>query len=222
MMAQRTKVKHTGSKASPGLIRHALVAIPAFALGVLLTWLMMRSPARNSESPALPLAEVARPETLGVGMPGPQRALALANWHYDRKNWREAIKHYEEAIALGLDNPDVRTDLGSAYRFSGEPLKALELYQFAQKQNPQHENSLFNQASLYSQTLHQPAPAIAVLNAYLARFPQSVNAGPARQALQELQSQSPSAAGLDSNTRARVSEWLNSGKSEDDGDKHFK
>ena len=59
-----------------------------------------------------------------------------------------------EAIAQGADTPDVRTDLGNCFRFLGQPQKALEQYAIAQKQNPQHENSLFNQISLYGDLLH--------------------------------------------------------------------
>jgi hypothetical protein len=29
----------------------------------------------------------------------------------DRQNWAHAIEHYQEEIARGADNPDVRTDL---------------------------------------------------------------------------------------------------------------
>src|SRR5205814_3424855 len=91
------------------------------------------------------------------GLPAIQAQLVLANWNYDRRNWLHAIEHYQQAITLGSGNADVRTDLGNCYRFINEPRKALEQYQLAQKENPQHENSLFNIATLYQQVLKEPA-----------------------------------------------------------------
>ena len=75
-------------------------------------------------------------------LPPADAARTLGNWNYDRQNWPHAIEHYEKAIARGADNPDVRTDLGNCFRFLGQPEKALEQYQIAQKENPLHENSL--------------------------------------------------------------------------------
>jgi uncharacterized protein HemY len=67
-----------------------------------------------------------------AGMTPAQAALTLGNWHYDHKAWPRAIENYRRAMVQGLDNPDVRTDLGSALRFSGEPQKVLEQYRIAQ------------------------------------------------------------------------------------------
>ncbi|MGA8659051.1 MAG: hypothetical protein WB586_23220 [Chthoniobacterales bacterium] len=41
------------------------------------------------------------------------------------------------------------------------------------RQNPQHENSLFNLAALYLQTAHEPAKAIELLEDFRKRFPKS-------------------------------------------------
>ena len=105
----------------------------------------------------------------------------MANWNYDRQNWTHAIEHYEEAIARGADNPDVRTDLGNCFRFLGQPQKALEQYEISQKQNPQHENSLFNQISLLADLLHDQERAQSVARDFIARFPQSPRAETVRQ-----------------------------------------
>jgi tetratricopeptide repeat protein len=106
-------------------------------------------------------------------LPPQMAAVTLGNWSFDHKVWSKAIEQYEKAISLGLDNPDIRTDLGSAYRFSGKINEALNQYEQAHRQNPQHENSLFNLASLYLQNLNQPAKATELLEDFKARFPQS-------------------------------------------------
>ena len=103
-------------------------------------------------------------------------ARTLGNWNYDRQNWPHAIEHYEEAIARGADNPDVRTHLGNCFRFLGQPEKALEQYQIAQKENPLHENSLYNQISLFADLLHDNERAGTAAANFLARFPQSPRA----------------------------------------------
>jgi tetratricopeptide (TPR) repeat protein len=112
-----------------------------------------------------------------------QDALSLGNWYYDRQQWTNAIDAYEQAIASGTDTPDVRTDLGNCYRFIGQPQKALEEYQTAQRMNPQNENSLLNQASLYSQVLHDHAKATSIAQEFLQRFPNSVSAAAAKELL---------------------------------------
>ncbi|MEO5717808.1 MAG: tetratricopeptide repeat protein, partial [Chthoniobacterales bacterium] len=134
-----------------------LFLLLAFGLGAGTTWLVMRESGREPAQPViqnfLPAGtapSIAQPSPATAAPPDVSRlapadaSRALANWNYDRQDWAHAIEHYQEAIARGADNPDVRTDLGNCFRFLGQPEKALEQYQIAQKQDPQHENSLFN------------------------------------------------------------------------------
>ncbi len=168
-----------------------LLILLAFGLGVLVTWLVMRGSTASAPTPPPvanrlppPPAPVAGPPDVSQLSPA-DAALTLGNWNYDRQSWAHAIEHYEEAIARGADNPDVRTDLGNCYRFLDQPQKALEQYELAQKQNPQHENSLFNQISLYGDLMHDPARAAALARDFIARFPQSSQAAAARLRLQQ-------------------------------------
>ncbi len=124
---------------------------------------------------------------LTAGLPPAQADRALGNFHYDHSDWGQAIRCYESAIKLGSDDADIRTDLGNAYRFSGHAPEALAQYQLAQKLNPQHEFSLFNQAGIYTELLGQPQEAIARWNEYLVRFPQGRNAEVARQLIAQTQ-----------------------------------
>jgi tetratricopeptide (TPR) repeat protein len=140
-------------------------------------------PTITTNMPVLPAAEPPDVATLAPA----DAARTLANWNYDRQNWSHAIEHYQETIARGADNPDVRTDLGNCFRFLGQPERALEQYELAQKQDPQHENSLFNQASLFAEMLHDKERAIAVAREFITRFPQSPRAESARQLIVQLQ-----------------------------------
>ncbi len=177
----------------PAAATIAIIALVAFLAGAAVTWLIMREHSAPIEPPTFvaqgpaglvesPVA--AAPPDVSQLPPG-QAAVTLGNWNYDHKNWPKAIELYQRAISLGINNPDVRTDLGNAFRFSGEPRKALEQYKIAQRQNPQHENSFFNAATLYAQVLNEPMNAIGALQDYLRRFPNGEKAGVARQILQE-------------------------------------
>lgn len=117
-----------------------------------------------------------------------QMTLSQGNTLYDARNWSQAALQYEQAIAGGLDNADVRTDLGNCYRFLDQPQKALEQYQRAQKENPQHEQSLFNQGGLYAFSLKDNARAIAKWREYLQRFPQGATVAEARKLIAQAQS----------------------------------
>jgi tetratricopeptide (TPR) repeat protein len=181
-----------------------LIMLAAFALGAGTTWLAMRGTTATPPGPAIenfippPLAQVpglsqftppVTEEPPDVSRLAPADAeRTLANWNYDRQNWSHAIEHYEAAIARGADTPDVRTDLGNCFRFLGQPQKALEQYKIAQKQNPQHENSLFNQISLFADLLHDKERALVVGQEFMTRFPQSPRAATAQELIEKLQS----------------------------------
>ncbi len=182
-----------------------LIVLAAFLLGAGTTWLVMRGTTAAPEKPAIqdftggapsaqesgavsPLAPAAAAAPPDVSQLAPaEAARTLGNWNYDRQNWTHAVEHYQAAIAAGADTPDVRTDLGNCFRFLDQPQKALEQYEIAQKQNPQHENSLFNQISLYADLLHDKERALTVGKEFLTRFPQGAQAEAARKLIERLQ-----------------------------------
>jgi tetratricopeptide (TPR) repeat protein len=181
-----------------------LVGLVSFALGAGVIWIVKpepRSPETQNGATTTFTPPVDAPPDVSHLAP-PDAALTLANWNYDRQNWSHAIEHYQEAIVLGRDNPDVRTDLGNCFRFLGQTQKALEQYETAQKQNPQHENSLYNQAGLFSEVLHDNERAKAITREFIARFPQSPRAEPAKKLLSELE------AGP-KDDKQRILDWLN-------------
>lgn len=108
-----------------------------------------------------------------------QAARDQGNSYEDHGQWPQAVAAYQQAIAGGIDNPDIRTDLGVAYFKSSQPQKALEQYVLAQHQNPQHENSLFNEASAYA-VLGDSKRAISIWQQYLQRFPQGQHVADAK------------------------------------------
>ncbi len=172
---------------------HAIAAASFFA-GAFLTWLVL-----HLSAPKPPPATSGAPDV--SQMPPAQAAATLANWEYDHANWPAAVQHYEHAIAAGLVTPDLHTDLGTAYRNLGEGDKALAQYGIAQRKDPFHQNSLFNQAVVYSELLHDRPRAIAAAREYLRRFPQGRGADSARAMIAELE-------GTDGDLEKRLGEFL--------------
>ena len=183
MARRKTEITRKPLDRSTGLL-----VLAAFALGAGVTWGFMRRPAPPPQAieSFLP-GNAAGPTTAASTapdvsqLPPAEAARTLANWHYDQRNWTHAIEHYQQALAAGADTPDVRTDYGNCFRFLGQPQKALEQYEIAQKRDPRHENSLFNQISLFAEHLHEPDRAAAAARDFVARFPQSPQAAAARQ-----------------------------------------
>ena len=149
--------------------------------------------ATTAALPADPTSHLPSPD-LTAGQPPAQADRTLGNFYYDHQNWLLAIRHYEAAISQGSNDSDIRTDLGNAYRFAGRPDDALAQYQLAQKMNPAHEFSLFNQGGLYLEDLRQPARAIEIWNEYLTRFPSGRNVPAARQLIAQTQGGGPALA----------------------------
>lgn len=188
---------------SPAWFTYFLCTLCGLLIGSSATYLLLATKLQQGSAPAKSSAAApqtaASPSTAGgshppapeltAGLPPAQADRALGNFYYDHSDWVQAIRFYESAIKQGSDDADIRTDLANAYRFSGRPNEALTLYQLAQKMNPAHEHSLFNQAGLYVEMLGQPLEAIAKWNEYLVRFPQGRNADAARQLIAQTQAQ---------------------------------
>jgi cytochrome c-type biogenesis protein CcmH/NrfG len=68
----------------------------------------------------------------------------LGDMYYDGKQFPPAIQFYERALALQPGSPDVRTDLGTAYWYSGNADKAIAELQTSLKYKPGHAQALFN------------------------------------------------------------------------------
>ncbi len=84
----------------------------------------------------------------------------LGNLFYDGQQFSAAIGYYERALAIHPENPDVRTDLGTAYWYTGNADKALEAMQTSLKYRPDHPQTLFNLGWIRWQGKQDPKGAI--------------------------------------------------------------
>lgn len=154
-----------------GLWRYIVTGLVCAALGSSGTYLALR--------PALAQASQSRTQVA-------QADREQGNREEDQGQWSQAVASYQKAIAEGIDNPDIRTDLGVAYFKSSQPQKALEQYVIAQRQDPAHENSLFNEASAYA-VLGDSSRAISIWHDYLQKFPSGQHVADARNFIASVQ-----------------------------------
>jgi cytochrome c-type biogenesis protein CcmH/NrfG len=68
----------------------------------------------------------------------------LGDLFYDGKQFPNAIEYYQRALAIHPENPDVRTDMGTAYWYNGDADKAIAELQTSLKFRPGHPQTLFN------------------------------------------------------------------------------
>lgn len=84
----------------------------------------------------------------------------LGNLFYDGKQFPGAIQYYTRALAIHPDNPDVRTDMGTAYWYTGDAEKALAAMETSLKYRPGHPQTLFNLGWVRWQGKQDPKGAI--------------------------------------------------------------
>jgi tetratricopeptide (TPR) repeat protein len=85
--------------------------------------------------------------------------LKLANFLYDQKQYSQSIEWYQRALELDPKNTDARTDLGTAYFYSGRPQDALREYGKVLQIDPKHESTLLNTIVVTLDGMHDPAGA---------------------------------------------------------------
>ena len=92
------------------------------------------------------LAQAAAPLLDAVGKdPNDYNSLVkLGDLFYDGQQFSSAIQYYQKALAIHPDNPDVRTDMGTAYWYSGDADRAVAELQTSLKYRPGHPQTLFN------------------------------------------------------------------------------
>jgi cytochrome c-type biogenesis protein CcmH/NrfG len=140
-----------------------ILATFCLLLGVALGYLF-----RGSASPSVPARAAAQQGTESRLQPGSDVAAAMAqtaaplldaidrnpndydslvklgNVFYDGQQYPRAILYYERALVIHPENPDVRTDMGTAYWYMGNSGKAVAAMETSLKYRPGHPQTLFN------------------------------------------------------------------------------
>jgi tetratricopeptide (TPR) repeat protein len=91
----------------------------------------------------------------------PEVRLKLANFLYDQRQYAQAIEWYQRTLELDPKNVNARTDLGTAYFYTGRPREALREYRKSLALNPRHEPTLLNMVVVNLEGTHDLAAAQA-------------------------------------------------------------
>ena len=83
--------------------------------------------------------------------------IAIGNLYYDAKRWETAIEWYSKALDKVPGNTDVRTDMGTAYFYSGDTENAKENWLKVIEQDPNKIQAHYNLAILHS---HETPPEL--------------------------------------------------------------
>jgi len=89
----------------------------------------------------------------------PEIRLKLANFLYDQKQYGQAIEWYQRTLELDPKNVNARTDLGTAYFYTGRAREALDQYRQSLALNPTHEPTLLNSIVVNLEGTHDLAAA---------------------------------------------------------------
>ena len=73
-----------------------------------------------------------------------QKTAQLANFLYDNKRYPDAIEWYQKALKLEPNNPNIETDMGTAYYFTGDAASALKHFENSLRNDPRHAQTIHN------------------------------------------------------------------------------
>jgi cytochrome c-type biogenesis protein CcmH/NrfG len=96
----------------------------------------------------------------------------LGNLYYDGQVYPEAIQYYDRALKVRPDAVEVRTDMGTAYWYSGDPDRALTEFERSLKTRPGHAQTLFNVGVVRWQGKSDSIGAVAAWQELLQKNPQ--------------------------------------------------
>jgi tetratricopeptide (TPR) repeat protein len=91
--------------------------------------------------------------------------------YYDGQAYPQAIEYYTKALEVNPKNPDVITDLGTAYWYSGNPDKAIDQFQKSLSIRPNHPGTLFNMGIVKWQGKKDPNGAVVAWEQLLKSNP---------------------------------------------------
>ncbi|MBW2093087.1 MAG: tetratricopeptide repeat protein [Deltaproteobacteria bacterium] len=108
------------------------------------------------------------------------------NFCFDHDLYDKAKKYYQMALKISPNKPDVLTDLGIAYRRTGDPQKAASLFRQAHQIDPTHQNSVLNLGIVLLHDLNDKEGALKAWEDYLALNPKDERAATIRKVVSQL------------------------------------
>jgi cytochrome c-type biogenesis protein CcmH/NrfG len=123
-----------------------------------------------------------------------QPRVQLGNLYFDAERYTEAIKWYEEAIALNPKDPNVSTDLGVAYYYTNQPDRAIKQFEQSLAADPTHTKTMLNMGIVKAFGKQDLAGAAEAWKQVIAIAPDSPEGQAARKALDGVNQAHPGGA----------------------------
>jgi tetratricopeptide (TPR) repeat protein len=137
---------------------------------------------KMADTQAAPLLEQAKanpndPDLLGK----------IGNIYYDVQDYPTSIAYYQRVLKIQPTNADVRTDLATAYWYTGNPDSAIQEFNKALTYEPNKANALFNLGVVQWQGKMDIKSAVATWQKLLATNPNYENKDKVQQLIAEAQ-----------------------------------
>ena len=188
-------------------------AVAGMCFGVILGWVIGVQQAGNRAAPVVatappagqgaarqaPLLDEARVQSLMTILKNDAKNVGamvqLANTYFDAERYPEAIKWYEEGLALDPKNPDASTDLGISYYYTGQTDRALKQFEHSLSIDPRHTKTMLNQGIVLAFGKQDLAGAEAKWKQVIELAPDSPEAQAARRGLEGIKAAGHPGAG---------------------------
>ena len=100
----------------------------------------------------------------------PELLAKLGYVYYATQNFKEAAEYYRRSVDIN-DDALVRTELGRAYYYDGDPDSALAAFEAVLKLDPNNANAMYNIGMIKWQHNFDPNGAVATWKQMLKRHP---------------------------------------------------
>jgi tetratricopeptide (TPR) repeat protein len=121
--------------------------------------------------------------------------IALGNLYFDAERYDEAVRWYQEAVALDPENPDLSTDLGVSYYYLNQPDRALAQFQRSLAIDPSHTKTMLNEGIVLAFGKQDLDAAARAWQRVVDLAPQSPEGQAAKRALESMRTAHPTMGG---------------------------
>jgi cytochrome c-type biogenesis protein CcmH/NrfG len=124
-----------------------------------------------------------------------QPRVDLGNMYFDAEQYTDAIRWYEEALAINPRDPNVSTDLGVAYYYTNQPARAVTQFEHSLEVDPAHTKTMLNMGIVKAFGQQDLAGAVEAWERVVTLAPDSPEGQAARKALDGMQQAHPTVPG---------------------------
>lgn len=180
------------------------IALGLLALGILIGYLFHKSAATGTaaSAPASGPQLTASDSSANSIQPllarlrndpkNPELLEEIGNVYYDQHDYEKAINYYQKYLDLRPQDAAVRTDMGTAMWYGGNPDGALSQYQIALRFQADYPNTLFNMGIVKWQGKQDREGALQAWQTLLAKYPEYQDRQKVEELIKKVQAESKS------------------------------